>query len=117
MQFQIITWFLIACALAGCGPTYKAVEVTQTQPQQRQPASTSPEAPVDESAGPKPVPLEGYKPIEWRTLRGLEVKTGKSSPDLAAYTGANIRIKGFMVPFDDEDEQVTEFLLARISHK
>ena len=112
MQFQIITWILIALALASCGPTYRAVEVTEEKPQQKPAETKGFEFPVEESSGPRAVPLEGFKPLPWRTLRTLDVKTGKASPELSAYTGANIKINGFMVPFDDDEEQVTEFLLV-----
>lgn len=112
MQFQIITWLLIAFTLAACGPTYRAVEVTDVKAKPESQSSGRALSPVEEGEAPRAVKLEGYKPIEWKVLRGLDVKTGKSSQDLAAFTGANIKINGFMVPFDDEDEQVTEFLLV-----
>jgi len=112
VQLQIITWSLIAIALAGCGPTYRAVEVTDVKAKPGATDASRPEMAVEESEAPKSVKLDGFKPIEWKVLRGLDVKTGKSTNDLAAYTGANIKINGFMVPFDDEDEQVTEFLLV-----
>jgi len=67
---------------------------------------------MEEGSAPKAVTLDGFQKLEWKTLRGLEVKTGKSSTELAAFTGANIKISGFMVPFDDEDENVSEFLLV-----
>lgn len=112
MQFQIITWILIAFALAACGPTYRTVEVAEVKPRPKAVDSRGFELPADPNAEPQAVPLDGFKPLEWRVLRGLEVKSGKSSPELAGFTGANIKIKGFMVPFDDEDEQVSEFLLV-----
>lgn len=112
MQFQIITWTLVAIAFIGCGPTYRAVEVSEVKTKPGAPAVGQTESPVEEPDAPRTVKLDGFKPIEWKVLRGLDVKTGKSSADLAAFTGANIKINGFMVPFDDEDEQVTEFLLV-----
>lgn len=112
MQLQII---ICACLLlASCGgPTYRAVEVDPRASSSSSPSSPTPTLPPEEpAAGPRPVSLDGFKSLEWKTLRGLDVKTGKSTAELTAFTGANIRINGFMVPFDDEDEQVTEFLLV-----
>ncbi len=112
MQFQSITWILLGLSLVSCGPTYRTIEVSDQKSPSTPAGASRADIPAEEPSGPKPVTLDGYKPLQWRTLRGLDVKTGKSSPDLAAFTGANIKINGFMVPFDDEDEQVTEFLLV-----
>lgn len=112
MQFQGITCILIFL-LVSCGPTYRTVEVTADGKRSPQSAPSAPiEVPGEPETEPRPVALEGFQRIEWKTLRGLEVKSGKTTTDLAAITGANIRINGFMVPFDDDDEQVTEFLLV-----
>ncbi len=111
MQFQCIICILLALGLLACGPTYRAVEV-KPDSSSRAASSGSATPPPEESATPRAVPLEGFKSIQWKTLRGLELKSGKTTPELAALVGANIRINGFMVPFDDEDEQVSEFLLV-----
>lgn len=104
----------IFLALCGCGPTYKTVEVTQTE--EPKPVEERkfelPEDPNAPPPGPKPVPLVGFKPLEWRLMRGLDVKTGRSTPELTAFVGGNIKIRGYMVPFDDDDEEVNEFLLV-----
>lgn len=112
MQIQIITLTLLSLALAACGPTYRAVEVSTETNRPKAADAKGVELPIDESGGPKPVSLDGFKRMEWKTLRTLDVKTGKASTELSSFTGANIKISGFMVPFDDEDEQVTEFLLV-----
>lgn len=111
MQFQCIICILLALGLAACGPTYRAVEV-KPDSSNSSPSSGSAGAPVEEAAAPRAVPLDGFKSVQWKTLRGLELKSGKTTPELASLVGANIRINGFMVPFDDEDEQVSEFLLV-----
>ncbi len=111
MPLQIIIclcFFLAACG----GPTYRAVEVDPRAGSGPARKDASGQALPPEEAGPRTISLEGFKPLEWKTLRGLDVRTGKSSAELAAVTGANIRINGFMVPFDDDDEQVSEFLLV-----
>ncbi len=112
MQTQIITLTLLSFVLAACGPTYRTVEVSTESDRPKKTGAQSVDLPVEEAAGPKPVTLDGFQRMEWKTLRSLDVKTGKASAELAALTGANIKISGFMVPFDDEDEQVTEFLLV-----
>lgn len=115
MQFQTITLFSFFLLVSSCGgPTYRAVEVSpEGRPAEQ---GTRPEAkPGDlpgQTAESKVVPLDGFQRLEWKTLRGLDVKTGKSSPELSKMVGANIRIQGFMVPFDDDVEEVTEFLLV-----
>lgn len=107
---------LVFLLLAGCGgPKYKAVEVAPEQPASKvaeaKPSFPDPQSPSPDGA-PRTVPLEGYKRIEWKVLRGLDVKTGKSNADVMALNGANIKISGFMVPFDDDEDNVTEFLLV-----
>jgi hypothetical protein len=115
VKYQRIIWLAVAWALLGCGPKFQVVEV---DPQAMARATREDAAPrnvpvaPNEPAGPRPVTLEGFQRLDWRVLRGLDVKTGLASAQLTGFTGANIRISGFMVPFDDDDEQVTEFLLV-----
>jgi uncharacterized protein len=109
---------LVMALFWSCGgPNYRTVEMTadgkRVGAADDSATGVRPaETPDEESAGPRPVPLDGFQKLEWKTLRGLDVKTGKSTNDLAAFTGANVKINGFMVPFDDDEEQVTEFLLV-----
>lgn len=53
-------------------------------------------------------------PVEtnWRTLLGLDYRTGEVSPELEARRGKVVRIPGFMVPFEDGADGVDEFLLV-----
>jgi len=53
-----------------------------------------------------------YKEIDWRTLRQLDFQTGVKPPELAALDGTKIKIPGFVVPLDDDDTGLTEFLLV-----
>lgn len=112
--------------LSACGgPTYKTVEVTETEPPRHQAEKKNDLPPVlppgvapwqmGTSPGKSEDSLPGYKPILWKTLRGLDVRTGRASSEVAALSGANVRIRGYMVPFDDEDEAVTEFLLVPVA--
>jgi uncharacterized protein len=52
--------------------------------------------------------------IDWRLLRGLDFKTGKRSPALEKVAGANVRLRGFMMPFDDEENKAVEFLVVPV---
>ena len=53
-----------------------------------------------------------YKEIDWRLLRLLDFQTGTKPPELAALDGKFIKIPGFVVPLDDDDTGLTEFLLV-----
>ena len=50
--------------------------------------------------------------IEWKTLRGLNYKTREQSPELKKVNNTNVRLPGFMVPLEDDNQDVTEFLLV-----
>jgi uncharacterized protein len=50
--------------------------------------------------------------ITWNLLRGLNYKTGEQTPELKKVSGSVARIPGFMVPLEDDDNHVTEFLLV-----
>jgi hypothetical protein len=50
--------------------------------------------------------------VDWRTLRGLNYRTGEMTEPLQKVAGKQVKVPGFMVPLEDEDEYVTEFLLV-----
>lgn len=50
--------------------------------------------------------------VDWRQLGELDYITGKAPPELAALEGKLVRIPGFMVPLEDNQKAVTEFLLV-----
>jgi uncharacterized protein len=54
------------------------------------------------------------EPIDtsWRTLLGLDYRTGEITEELENRRGQVVRIPGFMVPFEDGLDGVTEFLLV-----
>lgn len=54
------------------------------------------------------------KPLvtDWMTLQGLHYKKGTRTPEVAALNDKIVEIPGFMVPFEDNQNQVTEFLLV-----
>lgn len=53
-----------------------------------------------------------YLEVDWQSLRGLNVQTGEASPLVELAIGANIRVPGFLVPFDDGLEETSEFLIV-----
>jgi uncharacterized protein len=50
--------------------------------------------------------------ITWNDLRELNVDTGAASPRVQSAHGRRVRIAGYMVPLDDDDFEVTQFLLV-----
>jgi hypothetical protein len=52
--------------------------------------------------------------VDWRTLRGLNYRTGEQSDEIRKLNGATVIVKGYMVPFDDDDEQTLEFLIVPV---
>lgn len=58
-----------------------------------------------------PAPSTIHK-LDWKTLRGLNYKTGELTPDLQKANRQTARVPGFMIPLDDDAEMVTEFLLV-----
>jgi len=52
------------------------------------------------------------KTILWKDLRQLDYKTGEKPEELAALDNEIIRIPGFVVPLDDNDTGLSEFLLV-----
>lgn len=50
--------------------------------------------------------------VDWKKLRELNIKTGKASASLKGFAGKRVRIPGFMVPLEDSQTSVSEFLLV-----
>jgi hypothetical protein len=57
-------------------------------------------------------PDRGGALVDWRLLGEMDYITGKSTPELMGLDGKTVRIPGFMVPLEDEQRQVVEFLLV-----
>src|SRR5260370_28588337 len=55
---------------------------------------------------------KGPERVDWARLRGLTYKTGRINADAKALDGAEVSMIGFMVPFEDEQSQTTEFLIV-----
>jgi hypothetical protein len=50
--------------------------------------------------------------VDWRTLGELDYLTGKAPDSLQALDGKIVKIPGFMVPLEDNQRNVAEFLLV-----
>lgn len=50
--------------------------------------------------------------VDWRLLGEFDYITGKAPSELTALDGKDIKIPGFMVPLEDEQRKVIEFLLV-----
>jgi uncharacterized protein len=50
--------------------------------------------------------------LDWKTMAALNYRTGEMSDALRRLNGVQVRVPGFMVPLEDWEEQVTEFLLV-----
>ena len=50
--------------------------------------------------------------VDWRLLGSMDYVTGKAGSELEALNGRTIKIPGFMVPLEDSQKAVTEFLLV-----
>lgn len=53
-----------------------------------------------------------YTAVDWRTLRGLDLKTGEKSKELLELAMKPVKIPGFVVPLDDDSVSYSEFLLV-----
>lgn len=50
--------------------------------------------------------------VDWRLLGEMDYITGRASSELQALNGKTIKIPGFMVPLEDNQRDVMEFLLV-----
>ncbi|MBM4259890.1 MAG: DUF3299 domain-containing protein [Deltaproteobacteria bacterium] len=50
--------------------------------------------------------------LTWEQLRGLDYQTGKMPADLKKLDGTVVRVPGFVIPLEDSDRTVSEFLLV-----
>lgn len=50
--------------------------------------------------------------VDWRLLGTMDYVSGKAGSELEALNGREIKIPGFMVPLEDSQKAVTEFLLV-----
>ena len=74
----------------------------------RAPTSSSPADIAANAAGAK----TGLPRIDWKKLRELDLDSGKAPEDLQSLDGKLIQVPGFMVPLEDNKQDITDFLLV-----
>src|SRR5690606_18432104 len=50
--------------------------------------------------------------LDWKAMAALNYRTGEMPESLRKLNGVEVRIPGFMVPLEDTETRVTEFLLV-----
>jgi hypothetical protein len=50
--------------------------------------------------------------LTWENLRGLDPQSGKMPADLKKHDGTIVRVPGYIIPLEDSDQAVSEFLLV-----
>lgn len=50
--------------------------------------------------------------LMWEDLQQLDLNTGKMPPSLKKLDGTVVRVPGFVIPLEDNDQAVSEFLLV-----
>jgi len=61
----------------------------------------------DAIANPEKVPS-----VMWEELQQLDISTGKAPASLKKLDGSVVRVPGFVIPLEDNDQSVSEFLLV-----
>lgn len=89
----------------GAGMTYTPVSSTAVM---RPDAPISVELPTLREAGTYADPIT----LDWKTMASLNYRTGEMPESLKKLHGQVVRIPGFMVPLEDTETSVTEFLLV-----
>ena len=55
---------------------------------------------------------EAFPRLNWDLLVSLNSRTGKMPPELKKHDGTIVSVPGFVIPLEDNDEAVSEFLLV-----
>jgi hypothetical protein len=57
-------------------------------------------------------PVISVPRLSWQMMRGLNYRTGELTPELQGVINGVARVPGYMIPLEDNLEEVTEFLLV-----
>jgi uncharacterized protein len=65
-------------------------------------------------AGPGAASAQSEKvpSVMWEDLQQLDISTGKAPASLKKLDGSVVRVPGFVIPLEDNDQSVSEFLLV-----
>jgi hypothetical protein len=75
-------------------------------------AGSRADAPRQQKPSLELIEEDGRRVIDWRLLGTFDLAARRRSPELVAVDGAPVKIVGFMVPLEDYQSQVSEFLLV-----
>ena len=50
--------------------------------------------------------------LNWEDLQQLDIRTGKMPASLKKLDGTVVRVPGYVIPLEDNDQSVSEFLLV-----
>lgn len=50
--------------------------------------------------------------LSWENLRAFDFQTGRIPPELKKHDGGIVRVPGFIIPLEDNDRAISEFLLV-----
>lgn len=64
------------------------------------------------SKGSEKKSASGEKEVKWNELSALDYRTGKAPKEVKSLNGQTVKIPGYMIPLEDSDQAVTEFLLV-----
>lgn len=59
-----------------------------------------------------PAPPDPYQKVDWKMLRQLDLESGVAPAELASLDGKKVKVPGFVVPLEDDDTGLAEFLLV-----
>jgi hypothetical protein len=85
-------WFLIICLMGVLAPAVSGVQQTAAAAT-KQPGLSPPT-------------------LSWQMMRGWNFRTGEMTPEVQGVINGVTRVPGYMVPLEDNLEEVTEFLLV-----
>jgi uncharacterized protein len=69
-------------------------------------------APPQHAEAPSKPPVLSTPTLSWQMMRGLNFHTGEMTSELQAIVNGVARVPGYMVPLEDNLEEVTELLLV-----
>jgi hypothetical protein len=91
--------------LAACSPSKVAVKEANDEPaavsKGHARKAVQQRASVDTKEEDSPPAGGPYIDLDWGTLRGLDVRSGQTTPLIDLAVGAPVRVAGYLVPFDE----------------
>ncbi len=112
----VALWLLVAAVAVGWSVRPRPLASSDLYGSAARPAADPLAVPtgVAGSAAATDAPTEagGAATVDWLMLASLDYATGRMSDTLRALAGTRVRVPGFIVPLDDFQDVVKEFLLV-----